>query len=235
MKKYLFGAGLLAVISAFTITSCNSGKEEKKEEKTNDTLSATTTAPAQWMMVRHKVANFSSWLVGFEAHDSMRLANGIHKYVVGRGIDDSNMVIIAMKIDDLEKAKAFSGSADLKEAMKKAGVISEPISDITDIVFEDTAAYAGADRMMFRHDVKDFDAWKKSFDSHKQTRLDNGMTDRVVATSVGNKNSVHVVVAIADLEKARAFSKSKDLQEKMKEAGVVGAPDVFFFRIIKKY
>jgi hypothetical protein len=238
MKKHIFNNCLMAVASAILLVSCNSGKEKEAEEKPADSTAVKKEIPAgpsHLLLVRHKVADFAKWFPGYEAHDSARLANGVHSYVISRSLDDSNMVLIAMKVDDVDKAKAFSTSADLKEVMKKVGVISAPVADIVEVVFNDATDIQEPNRMMITQKVKDFDAWKKAFDSHKQARTDAGLTDRVVATSVNDKNTVTVVVAVSDLAKAKAFSQSKDLRDKMKEAGVEGAPDIVFFRIVKKY
>ena len=37
----------------------------------------------------------------YEAHDSMKLASGIHNYILGRGVEDSNTIMVAVKIDDI--------------------------------------------------------------------------------------------------------------------------------------
>ena len=88
---------------------------------------------------------------------------------------------------------------------------------------------------MVRSKVKDWDAWKKSFDGHKQARMDAGLTDRVISHSVGDTHNVTLVFAVADMEKAKTFMNSQDLKDKMKEAGVDGPPDIFFYKIAHKY
>ena len=41
-------------------------------------------------------------------HDSMRLANEIHSYVIGKGLQDSNTVLVAVKVNDMAKAQTFA-------------------------------------------------------------------------------------------------------------------------------
>ena len=50
----------------------------------------------------------------YDGHDSARLANGMHNYVIARGVDDSNTVMVAIKADDISKAKAFAKDLPLK-------------------------------------------------------------------------------------------------------------------------
>jgi len=76
---------------------------------------------------------------------------------------------------------------------------------------------------------------KKDIDTDKQARMDAGLTDRVIAHTVGDTHSVTLVFAVADVAKAKAFAGSKELKDKMKEAGVEGPPTMYFYRIVQKY
>lgn len=233
--KFLAAIGFAAAMS-FSISSCNNGEEKKADDKPGD--SAVVTAPvkpANLMLVTHKVANYAKWLVAYEANDSLRVANGLHSYVIARGLNDSNTVMVANKMDDAAKAKEFAASPALKDAMQKAGVISAPTISYLDVQMQDTATNTANIRLMVTHKVKDWDAWKKSFDSHKQTRVDAGLTDRVIAYSVGDNHMVTLVFIVSDMKKAEAFSKSDDLKKKMEEAGVDGPPSFFYYTVAKKY
>lgn len=233
--KFLAAIGFAAAMS-FSISSCNNGEEKKADDKAADSAAVTAPVkPANLMLVTHKVANYAKWLVAYEANDSLRVANGLHSYVIARGLNDSNTVMVANKMDDAAKAKEFAASPALKDAMQKAGVISAPTISYLDVQMQDTAANTASIRLMVTHKVKDWDAWKKSFDSHKQTRVDAGLTDRVIAYSVGDNHMVTLVFIVSDMKKAEAFSKSDDLKKKMEEAGVDGPPSFFYYTVAKKY
>ena len=49
------------------------------------------------MIVTHKVADYEKFKVAYDEHDSLRRANGISSYVIGRGVEDANMVLVAVK------------------------------------------------------------------------------------------------------------------------------------------
>ena len=233
--KFLAAIGFAAAMS-FSISSCNNGEEKKADDKAADSAAVTAPVkPANLMLVTHKVANYAKWLVAYEANDSLRVANGLHSYVIARGLNDSNTVMVANKMDDAAKAKEFAASPALKDAMQKAGVISAPTISYLDVQMQDTATNTANIRLMVTHKVKDWDAWKKSFDSHKQTRVDAGLTDRVIAYSVGDNHMVTLVFIVSDMKKAEAFSKSDDLKKKMEEAGVDGPPAFFYYTVAKKY
>jgi hypothetical protein len=138
-------------------------------------------------------------------------------------------------MDDINKAKELAASKGMKDRMKKGGVVGPVSIDYLESVMNDTTAIQQTVRLMVKHKVKDWDAWKKTFDSTIQIRIDAGLTDRVVSHSVEDNKNVTVVFAVADVAKAKAFCNSKDLKDKMAKAGVVGAPSFFFYRITAKY
>lgn len=227
----------------FFIISCNNeSSSSAKEEKTaTDTVAKTETTappapakPANVVIIWHKVANYEKWLPGYEAHDSARMSSGLHNYIIGRDADNPNMILVALRMDDYEKAKAFTASPDLKTTMQKLGVIGAPSITFLDVQMNDTSVNATT-RVMIMHKVKDYDAWKKVFDEHKQARVDAGLSDRALGYSLDDKNNVTVVCGVSDMKKAKDFMNSKDLKDKMAAAGVEGPPTIHFYTVAKKY
>jgi hypothetical protein len=245
MNKFSFTT-LLYVATIFSLASCGSNEQKESTSTSSDTTTTAnemTTAPAStivttpqnMMVVTHRVANFAKWKASYDAHDSMRLASGVHSYVICRGVDDSNMVMVATKVDDIDKAKAFARDPSLKMAMQKGGVVGAPSIQFTTMVFQDTATLNADMRSRTMFTVKDFEAWRKSFESHKQTRLDNGITDRAFGHDVDDDHKVTLVVAINDTAKARAFWNSDLLKQQRAEGGVTSTPQRFVYRVVQKY
>jgi quinol monooxygenase YgiN len=80
-----------------------------------------------YVHVRHHVEDYSRWREGFDNHASVRRASGAtEETYVMRSVDDPNALTVIMGWTDLEKAKAFTQSANLKAAMEKAGVTGPP-------------------------------------------------------------------------------------------------------------
>jgi len=243
MKQIKFLTTIGVAVCALIFSACNSGDDKKAEDTPVDSLAGKTEAPppanpsgpTSLMIVKHKVANYAKWKPAYESHDSTRLANGLHSYVIARGTEDSNMVMVVMKMDDVNKAKALASSPELKERMKKGGVMGAPSIDFLEAVMNDTTAISETVRLMVTHKVKDWDTWKKAFDSHKQVRTDAGLIDRALGHTVGDDHYVTIVFAVSDMAKAKAFMNSKDLKDKMAEAGVDGPPAFFFYKISAKY
>lgn len=78
------------------------------------------------MIVRSKVRDFAEWKSEYDAHLPKREEAGLTEKHLLRGADDPNEVILVFEVADLHLAKAFNESADLREAMQRAGVVDKP-------------------------------------------------------------------------------------------------------------
>jgi len=245
MKLSRFSSSQFYIGVVILLTSCGSGSNEKTTA-TDSTASADTAAKAQAVntiittpqnmeVIKHKVADFAKWSIAYEGHDSARLASGLHNYVIGRGLTDSNMVVVALKVDDTTKAKAFAKDPGLKAAMQKAGVLGVPTISIVTETWQDTAKIESTLRSRASYMVKDWDAWLKGFEDGKQERIDNGILDRVVGHDLDDLKKVYVVTAIVDSAKAFAYYKSDALKKRRLASGVIGEPVRFLYQIVKRY
>jgi len=79
-----------------------------------------------FLLVRHKVKDFNTWKTGYEAHLHKRVEAGLTEKYLLRGADDDNEVVILFEAQDLDRAKAFAASADLREKMQEVGVVDKP-------------------------------------------------------------------------------------------------------------
>jgi hypothetical protein len=193
------------------------------------------TTPQNMVVVMQKVANYEKWKMGYDGHDSVRQSHGVHNYVIGRGLMDSNMVIVALKIDDTAKAMAFAKDPDLKKVMQKAGVVGKPTMAFTTAFWQDTATIDSKIRSRTVFMVKDWDAWQKSFEEGKQERMDNGIVARSIGHDLHDNKKVYLVTAVMDTAKAFAYYKSDALKKRRAASGVVGEPVRFLYRIVQRY
>ena len=81
---------------------------------------------ASYLLVRHKVRDFSEWKSGYDAHLPRRTEAGLTERHLLRGDNDPNEVFILFDTEDLSRAKAFTESQDLRETMRKVGVLDKP-------------------------------------------------------------------------------------------------------------
>ena len=82
--------------------------------------------------------------------------------------------------------------------------------------------------VIIRHKVKDFATWKSAYDAHKPARDAAGLSKAQVLRSAGDPNEVVLLFDAADINKAKGFVASADLQSAMRGAGVVDKPDIYF-------
>lgn len=78
------------------------------------------------MIVTHRVSSFDSWKTAFDAHERARRGAGFSSAAVHRDHADPNVVTVVLSTPSLDQAKAFAGSAELRDAMQNAGVQGPP-------------------------------------------------------------------------------------------------------------
>jgi hypothetical protein len=79
-----------------------------------------------YVMIRHKVKDFKKWKAAYDAHVPARNGAGLKERCLLRNTKSRNDVWILFEANNLARAKAFCASADLRAAMKKAGVTGKP-------------------------------------------------------------------------------------------------------------
>jgi quinol monooxygenase YgiN len=81
-------------------------------------------------------------------------------------------------------------------------------------------------RMFARHQVADYDAWRKVYDAFDRESL--GVRSHAVYQTLDDPNEVTVWHDFDDRVAAESFAGSHDLKATMAEAGVVSAPNIWF-------
>lgn len=81
---------------------------------------------ATCLLIRHQVREFTEWKRAYDAHRPKRDEAGLTEKYLLRGADNPNEVILLFEARDSNQARGFADSADLKEAMQKAGVVDQP-------------------------------------------------------------------------------------------------------------
>ena len=79
-----------------------------------------------YLLICHKVADFAKWKPAYDAHGSARANAGLKEERLLRNIDDPNEVVLLFSAQDLNKAKQFAASEDLRQRMQQAGVAGKP-------------------------------------------------------------------------------------------------------------
>lgn len=79
-----------------------------------------------YLLIHHKVENFETWKSAYDEHQSARNEAGLTEIHLLRNAADRNDVVILFQAEDLERARAFASSDDLRTVMQKAGVVGAP-------------------------------------------------------------------------------------------------------------
>lgn len=227
-------AGLFIIAS---FASCNSGSNTTATTDTtasDTTMSMANSTPAAFVPFdvlerTEKVKDYNKWRPFFDSMADTRKSNGLEDIVVGRRVGDSNTIVLAMKVTDMEKAKASLSDPKLKDAIKKAGVMSMPVDNYWHVI-RNTPHPEIKDWVEVTHKVKDFDAWLKVYDGEGTTQRESeGMVDEVIARGVTDSNNVHIIFDVTDMAKAKAAIASDAKKKLMTSAGVIGKPTIEFY------
>jgi len=82
--------------------------------------------------------------------------------------------------------------------------------------------------LFVRHQVADCAAWRRVYDGFAPTQEPLGVQANTVYQAADNPNDITVIHDFATLEAAQAFVGSAELRAAMHDAGVVGAPTIWF-------
>jgi len=241
MKKQILKATFLSCVVPFFI-GCSGGSTDNSEQAATDQAVEEVVAEStesteteidisQIFIVWHEVADYDAWKVVYDGNSDAIRNGGMTQLVIGRDDDNQNNVFVAHMVNDLEAARVFVESDDLKAKMEEGGV-SEPEV----LTFIDVVSYVGPqpdilERMLVRHRVADWDAWSAAFEADGPTINESGLSMLLLGTDVDDSNVVNIAFVVHDQEKAEAYMNSDELKQKMADAGVEGEADVKFFTI----
>jgi len=234
MKKKSFAISFLVMV---VLAACaNSGKKPASTTNTEDVkMAAVPTSqvseftPFDVMEINHSVKDYAIWKKGFDIDSVARKASGLEFIAIGRSLDNPNNLSIALRVADVQKAKAFAADPRLKDVMEKNGVVSKPEITFWHVIKANLDSKE-KNWVLITHKVKDFDAWLKVYDGEgTATRATYGLVDVVLARGIEEPNLVHIVFDISDMTKAKNRISDPALQKLMMDGGVEGAPKIEFY------
>jgi len=79
-----------------------------------------------FMLVRSKVRDFKTWKPAYDAHQPARNNAGLTEKYLLHNAEDPNEIVILFEVQDLNRARTFAASADLRDRMQESGVIDKP-------------------------------------------------------------------------------------------------------------
>ena len=184
--------------------------------------------PPAAVLVRHQVADFDTWKRGFDDHEEVRRAASFVAHHINRAEDDPNLVTIFLAAEDVDKAKAFAASDELKAIMQEVGVTGAPEMTWMTPVREAAVWDRELPAFLISHQVADFDRWLEGYDAADELRQSKGIIGHAANRSQDDPSLAIVYHQAESFDALRAFLDDDALAAAMKEAGVISEPEVSF-------
>lgn len=185
--------------------------------------------PPAALIVRSHVADFDKWKAVFDAHEPGRRDHGIGGHHINQAEDDANRLTIYFPVSDLDGAREYFASDEVKAAMAEAGVQGPPGFDwVKPLRQQAVLDRDGVPAMLATHRVDDVDAWLETYDAADDMRSAGGIIGHAVNQDLAEAVLLTVYHQAEALDTLKDFAHSEDLKIAMKEAGVVSEPDISF-------
>jgi hypothetical protein len=179
-------------------------------------------------MITHRVADYDAWKGAFDAHQQARKAASVSGHHLNRGEDDPNTVTVWLPVTDVEAAREFAASDELKTAMHEAGITSAPevawMEPLRMVMVSDRPLPS----MILSHSVADVPAWIEAYDGSAELQTSNGIIGHAANRSLDDGSMVYVYHQAEPFDTLRRFLENPDLKAAMEAAGVTSAPQVTF-------
>lgn len=78
--------------------------------------------------------------------------------------------------------------------------------------------------------VEDYDKWKHVFDDNSTQRRAHGSKGAKILRYTDDPNKLVIITKWEDVKTAKNFANSRDLRVAMKNAGVIGLPELYFLK-----
>ena len=82
--------------------------------------------------------------------------------------------------------------------------------------------------LIIRVTVQDFGKWKLVYDANLLARQSAGLKELNLWRNADKSNEVVLLFAVSDIAKAKAYTLSPELKEKLKAGGVIGPAENLF-------
>jgi hypothetical protein len=79
-----------------------------------------------YMLCRNRVQDFSRWYDVFRSHRDAQREAGLTLLHLLRDLSDPNNVVMFFSVADIDKARAFTGAPEARQAADLSGVLGTP-------------------------------------------------------------------------------------------------------------
>lgn len=184
--------------------------------------------PPVALLLSAKLADFDKWYDVFNAHEGLRREHGIVGHHVNRDRDDPNLLYLYFAVADVEGARRFLASDEIKQVMKEAGVLTPPqvtwLKPQSESIIWDRELPA----MIVQHSVADYERFREHYDRAEAFRKTSGILGHATNQLLDDPRTIVVYHQAESFESLESFIANPDLKGIMDAAGVTSAPKVTF-------
>ena len=198
-------------------------------------MSTNEPLPPAALVITHPVAEWDAWKQGFDAGEQDRRDAGALGHHLNRSADDPNVVTMYIALSDLDRARAFLASDDLRQAMEEAGVTGPPDVTWMTPVREQVVWEGEHPAALVSHHVDDFDAWLAGYDRASETFEAAGIVGHAVNRGIDDPALVVTYHQADSHESLRAFfdsvgltAEGEELERIMAAASVTSTPEISY-------
>ena len=184
--------------------------------------------PTAALMIRYRVADFDKWKEVFDDHEGDRIGAGIVAHHINRAEDDPNSLAVYLAVGDIDKARAYAQSDELRQYMQDGGIIGTPEATWMRPVLEAAVWDRELPAMIVSHAVADFDRWLAGYNAADEMRADAGIVGHAVNQALDDPSYVVVYHQAESFEALHEMAASNELKGAMEAAGVTSAPEFAF-------
>jgi quinol monooxygenase YgiN len=78
------------------------------------------------LLMSLEVSDFAKWKISFDAYEGARKSAGLKRIEIFRGAEKPNTIVLLGEWEDLEKARKFYASPELRALQAKSGLVGKP-------------------------------------------------------------------------------------------------------------
>ncbi|MBU1100260.1 MAG: hypothetical protein KKA84_07625 [Bacteroidetes bacterium] len=88
----------------------------------------------KYLYVKQIVEDFDRWYKIFASHTEAQEKVGLCDMELMRDAFNPNIVTCIFRVTDIEKARAFTGAPEAKNAQKESGMLEEPVMRFMEVI-----------------------------------------------------------------------------------------------------
>jgi hypothetical protein len=183
--------------------------------------------PMYGAMVLQRVKNFDAWHEVFDQGRLARMDAGFVAHGIMRGVDNDRMIAVWFAVTDVELAKEFFASGELRAG----GIEGKPrVLLWNNVEAKMDPGRKGLSAALVTIKVKDLTAFKLAFDAAASARTAAGIVGYGLSSDVDDPSTAYVYLQSDDPGTLKAYLAAKDTRQSWKDAGQTGSASITLVR-----